>query len=369
METGASKLVAGDEEKRIVSYESGIAALNLEFTDRVPRTEYSVEHYHLPLIKEVTGIDASIEENRERARREFVRKWDYAFVWMTPTGPAIQEYGRTTSMGHATFASGGEDFNHEIHCPFKTLDEVYDFDPNEEYPELDREELVKELNMKYHEQEDLWGEITLTMAGIYPTLFSGLIAIFGWEMLLLAMGQDPKKFDKVIRRYYYWIKQFFDASAETDARVFMSHDDICWTSGPVASPEWYRKSIFPYYKKLWEPVLSSGKKLIFTSDGKYDMFFDDVVRCGANMLVMEPGNDMEGFVRKYGRTCGFVGNADTRILLTGTKEDIYGEVKRCMDIGKKYPGFVMAVGNHIPSNTPVDNALYYNEAYMKLSKR
>jgi len=29
----------------------------------------------------------------------------------------------------------------------------------------------------------------------------------------------------------------------------------------------------------------------------------------------------------------------------------------------------MAVGNHIPPNTPVDNALYYNEAYMKLSER
>jgi len=27
------------------------------------------------------------------------------------------------------------------------------------------------------------------------------------------------------------------------------------------------------------------------------------------------------------------------------------------------------VGNHIPPNTPVDNALYYNEAYMKLSER
>lgn len=149
----------------------------------------------------------------------------------------------------------------------------------------------------------------------------------------------------------------------------MCHDDICWTSGPVTHPEWYRKSIFPYYKKLWEPLIASGKKIIFTADGKYDMFFDDIVSAGANMLVMEPGNDMQGFADKYGKTHGFVGNADTRILLSGTKGDIYKEVRRCMDTGKRYPGFVMAVGNHIPSNTPVDNALYYNEAYMELSKR
>ena len=53
------------------------------------------------------------------------------------------------------------------------------------------------------------------------------------------------------------------------------------------------------------------------------MFFDDIVEAGANMLVMEPGNDMRGFADKYGKTHGFVGNADTRILLLGTKEDIY----------------------------------------------
>ena len=109
--------------------------------------------------------------------------------------------------------------------------------------------------------------------------------------------------------------------------------------------------------------------MIFASDGKSDMFFTDIVECGVHMVVMEPSCDMAGFAEKYGKTHGFVSNADCRILLSGSKEDIYSEVKRCMDIGKKYPGFIMAVGNHIPANTPVDNALYYNEAYLKLSGR
>ena len=78
---------------------------------------------------------------------------------------------------------------------------------------------------------------------------------------------------------------------------------------------------------------------------------------------------MAYIAEKYGKTHSFIGNADTRILLRGSKEDICNEVKRCMDIGKKYPGFFMAVGNHIPANTPVENALYYNECYEKLSKR
>ena len=58
-----------------------------------------------------------------------------------------------------------------------------------------------------------------------------------------------------------------------------------------------------------------------------------------------------------------------RILLHGDRDAIRREVKRCMDIGKKYPGFIMSVGNHIPSNTPVDNCLWYNEFCRELSRR
>ena len=58
----------------------------------------------------------------------------------------------------------------------------------------------------------------------------------------------------------------------------------------------------------------------------------------------------------------------TRVLLNGTKEDIYAEVKRCMDIGKGCR-FLHGCGNHIPSNTPVENAVYYNDVYEELSRR
>lgn len=40
-----------------------------------------------------------------------------------------------------------------------------------------------------------------------------------------------------------------------------------------------------------------------------------------------------------------------------------------MDIGKSCPGFFMAVGNYIPSNTPVDNALWCSEFYEQMARR
>jgi len=38
-------------------------------------------------------------------------------------------------------------------------------------------------------------------------------------------------------------------------------------------------------------------------------------------------------------------------------------------LGKDCPGYFMSVTNMIPANTPVENALYYNEVYEELCWR
>lgn len=188
-------------------------------------------------------------------------------------------------------------------------------------------------------------------------------------MLLLAMGTDPVRFGEMAGRYEKWVRPHFEALAESNIPVVMCHDDIAWTSGPFTSPDWYREYVFPAFRRLWRPILDAGKRLCYTSDGDYSMFFDDIVGCGAHCLVMEPCCDMAGFAARYGKTHAFIGNADCRVLLSGSRGDIRDEVARCMRIGKDCPGFLMAVGNHIPANTPVENCVHYNDAYMELRDR
>jgi hypothetical protein len=357
-----------------MSYESGWKALNQEFSDRVPRTEYSAEN-HWDLIARVTGIDVSDKSNRKKAQQVFLQAWDYAFMWSTlvHSNYLEQNGGRVTKMGHAVYSedqAGSSDYNTHIQKGFTNLDEVYALDPVREYGSFPQEQLIQDFETHERAQRERWGD-TLTMSGVYVSMFSGLIEIFGWEMLLLAMGSDPKRFGKVIDGYFEWVKPFFEAYAKTNIPVMMSHDDLVWSSGPITHPDWYRTYIFPHLKKLWGIIKEAGKKLIFTCDGDFTAFFDDIMEgeVAPDMVVMEPWTNMAEFAQKYGSRCGFVGNADCRILLSGTKEDIYKEVKRCMDIGKAYPGFILAVGNHLPSNTPVDNALYYHDAYLEYSKR
>ncbi len=368
--TAGDRWEPGNKRGNEMGYQDAWAALNMEMPGVIPRTEYSATE-HWPLVKAVTGINVDYKssfETKMRSAKAFMEAWDYGLVWSTMVDDQYLK-GRVTKMGHAEYAAGGVDRDDNVHCPFDSPEEVLAYDPMEELGIYDKKDLRESFESFYAYMSGSYYQDAVNMSGTYITLFSGLISIFGWEMLLYAGGMDRDAFGRVVSRYEKWISQFFDAFAETDIPVMMVHDDIAWTSGPVFHPEWYRKYIFPAYKRLWAPVIESGKRLIFTSDGDYTLFLDDIVACGAHCLVMEPMADMAVFAEKYGKTHAFIGNADTRILLSGSREDIRNEVKRCINIGKSCPGFIMAVGNHIPVNTPVENALYYNEVFEELRCR
>jgi uroporphyrinogen-III decarboxylase len=344
----------------------------------VPRTEYSAER-HWELIQAVTGIAVtpqSSPEDQQAASIAFQKAWNYSFFWCTLLYRGVFGSLRT-DMGHAEYAAGGVDRRDTIFCPFKTPEEVLALDPASAYGLRDplepfgpagHETVVKAFE-KHYQDTCRVRPFGVNMTGIYITLISGLIEIFGWDMMLLAAGTDQKAFGELMNRYAAWVQPYFNALADADVPVVMIHDDMVWTSGAFLRPDWYRQYLFPNLKKLLAPLREAGKVIAFTSDGNYTEFIDDIADAGVSGFVMEPTTDMAYIAEKYGRTHFFIGNADTRILLLGTKAQIRAEVERCMAIGKNCPGFFLAVGNHIPSNTPIENCLYYNEVYEELAKR
>ncbi|MFP4442694.1 MAG: uroporphyrinogen decarboxylase family protein [Spirochaetia bacterium] len=353
-----------------MSFEAGWNALHGIKHPYVSRTEYSAQN-HWPLVKAVTGIDTDKTENRDRARQEFIKAWDYAFMWNILIHRGHLSNGRTVDMGHAVYSENEEgkgDYREKGNNVWEDLDEAYSIDFFKEYGTLPHKEIVNQFNDHYRESCDRWPD-TVNMTGIYITLISGLIEIFGWETLLLLLGSDKERFSKLIDRYAEWIRPFFDALKECESEIVMVHDDMVWTSGPFFDPAWYRSSIFPHTGKHIRMLKDAGKTVIFTCDGTYTEFIDDIADWGVDSMVMEPTTDMSAVAKRHGSRVGFVGGVDTRVLLSGSPDEIDGAVKQAMEIGKEYPGFIIAVGNHIPQNTPVESALRYQEAYLKYRNR
>jgi Uroporphyrinogen decarboxylase (URO-D) len=352
-----------------MSYEDGWAALNLEKPKRIPRTEYSAE-MHWDLIEAVTGMAVAVDSSGElkrRAANAFMQAWHYDFFWSTLIDE--HEFGRfITDMGHAEYAAGGVDRRDALACPYKDPEEVLNFDFYENLGVKDKPTLIRRFEQHYQSNCQAHPD-GVNMTGVYETLVSAFIQLFGWEMLLTAAGTDPQRFGGLANRYAAWVQQYFDALAESNVPVVMVHDDIVWSAGPVFRPAWYRQYVFPNYRRYLAPLLECGKKVLFCSDGNFTTFIDDLAALGFHGFVFEPLTSLEYMVEKYGQTHVIIGNADTRILLRGSKPQIRAEVERCMSLGRDCPGFFMAVGNHIPPNTPVENCLYYNQVYEELCQR
>ncbi len=350
--------------------EDMLAALNLDAPPVVPRTEYSAA-YHWSLIKSVTGIhidSSSTEKERQHATCEFMRRWHYAMQWNTDIGKSIFN-GHCTEMGHAVYSPDGSDYNNQIKQLFDDPTDVYSYDLFEVHGVPDLTSIIQLFDERLLFQESIFPDTCLCMNGIYSTCISGVLDLLGWDTLLMAAGLDPQAFGAFINRYCDWIAYYFQALALCRSPVVMVHDDFVWGNGGFLHPDFYRRYVFPNYRRLLAPLHDTGKKILFTADGDYSEYIDDIASCGINGFVMEPSTNMRYIAEKYGNTHVFIGNADTSILYGGTREDIENEVRRCMNIGKKYPGFVMAVGNHIPASTPVENALWYNECYEKMARR
>ncbi len=184
----------------MMSYEDGWAALCLEMPRRIPRTEYSAEG-HWDLIKAVTGIEvgvASPDEVKRQAASAFAQAWDYSFFWSTLIDS--DELGAYQSdMGHAEYAAGGVDRRDTIRRLFDDPEDVLRFDPWAALGPKDRGELVRRFEEHYR-ANCAYQPGGVNMTGTYISLISGLIALFGWDMLLLAAGTDLHRFGALAHR-------------------------------------------------------------------------------------------------------------------------------------------------------------------------
>lgn len=327
-----------------MSRKIGIDTICLRPTPRLAHTEYSME-YHTTLLPQLAG--------------GLAKAWDFDLLWTVNDGPIDWgKQGRVTDMGHAAYAADGSDERQPQRCPFTAPEEVLEFDPLREYGLPGHRELVRFYENWYQQTQAANPEQVVT-GGYYNTIVSGAIKSFGWEMLLLAAA-DADRFAEVLRRFGRYTARYASAWAETSIEAYIQHDDMVWTQGPFLNPNVYRQVIFPLYKEMWAPLKKAGKKVLFCSDGTFDMFMDDIAACGADGFIFEPTNNLDYVGRRFGKTHCIVGSkVDCRTMAFNS----WAEVKRQMDetlaLAKQCPGFLWAVGNHIPANVSDETCIRY----------
>lgn len=316
-------------------------------TSRWGHTEYSFE-YHKEYLARHTGLS---DDTPDRLRQGMDR-FTFDFIWHTHDGLIDwAKAGRTTDMGHASYAIDASDLRRPKQCPFTTEEEVWAFDAVAEYglPDFDAqvrayESILQAARATFPHQ--------LTTGGYYKTIVSGAIDAFGWDMLLLAASDSARMetvFDSFFRRTLFHMQ----AWAQTSAEVVIQHDDFVWTRGPFMRPDIYREVIIPRYAELWKPIHAAGKKVLFCSDGNFMQFAADIVAAGADGLIFEPCNDFGFMVENFGQTTCLVGSfVDCRDLAAERWEKVQADIDKTLAELERCKGALVAVGNHMPPDIP-----------------
>ena len=246
---------------------------------------------------------------------------------------------------------------------FKTPEEVFAFSPLAKGDFTDWPHVV--MNWDFRDEEALyrrlragfpadWGdrpppEAGAVCTGFYNTMFMWPVLAFGWALFLECCLDD--EFDRIMEEFAELNRRVFRVLARLPVVHAVCHDDIATTRGPVCSPAWMRKHIYPRYEEYFGMLRDAGRRVIFIADGCMDQLADEVFACGAQGLVGEPCTDYRAIAGRHRDVC-LAGEGDNRVLSRNRPEEIDAMVRGMLATARECPGYMMCVGNHIPWNLP-----------------
>lgn len=255
---------------------------------------------------------------------------------------------------------------HDASHRFKDLDDMLKFSPLEQGDftgwnvvvdgDFSSEEVIYERYMQQcgNRTEPTPGKAESVF--FYNTMFMWPMLVFGYQNFML-LCLEPE-FERIMDEFAEINRRVFRAFARLPVNFAVCHDDIVLPTGPVVSPAWMHKYIFPRYEEFWGILKDAGKDVIFMVDGCIDAFVDDVMACGARGIISEPFTDYKAIARKY-ENCFIAGEGDNRVLMRNNPDEIRAMVDSMVETGRMSRGYMMCIGNHIPFNVPPEAIKLY----------
>ena len=358
----------------------------LAFMGLAPKRIPHWEHWSCPDAETfITGID--YYEHPRLCRQRMAELYPFLGLGIpeddTPRPrPAGPEEGQSSWLGadgrrHVRWGDA-ETSHWDWGVRFTSAEEVFAFSPLEqgdfsdipvvESRDYSSEEGLYRAYRKHYPAE--WGdkapEGSATAVSFYNTMFMWPLLTFGWE-LFLETCLDPR-FERLMDEFAQINRRVFRVFARLPVNFVVCHDDIVTSRGPVCSPAWMHKYIFPRYEEFWGLLKAAGKEVIFMADGCMDAFAEDVLGCGARGIISEPYTDYKAIARRH-ENCFLAGEGDNRVLMRNHRDEIKAMVQAMVETGRMSGGYMMCIGNHIPWNVPPAAVKYYLDLSSQMAVR
>jgi len=194
--------------------------------------------------------------------------------------------------------------------------------------------------------------------------FFGLLGEWmGLERLLYMFHDDPNLIEDMMEQICYLETESIKRVVK-DIRVdcALFWEDMAFKTGPLISPDMFRKFMMPRYRKVTNILHSSGVDVTFIdSDGNLNELIPLWLECGINScwpLECAAGNDAVALRKKYGKDIILAGNIDKRALLKGRdaiRQEVMSKVPFLLESGGYFP----SVDHLVPPDVTLENYRYF----------
>ncbi len=151
-------------------------------------------------------------------------------------------------------------------------------------------------------------------------------------------------------------------------------DDLGSQSGPLFSPDLYRKLLKPRQKILFDTLKKNHDvKILYHTCGSVVDFIPDLIEVGVDILnpvqTSASGMEADKLKKEFGKDICFWGGIDTQqVLPFGSPQDVKDEVKRKIESLASGGGYVVAAIHNIRPEVPPENIIAMIEAAKEYGK-
>ena len=192
----------------------------------------------------------------------------------------------------------------------------------------------------------------------------------GMENLSLMFYDNPELVKEIINYISDFVcKTIEKAVNEVKFDFALIWEDLGMKTGPLISPDLFKKFCLPAYKKVTDFLKSHGIDVIMVdSDGNNDVIIPLWLEGGVNGLYpLEVAADTDAVElrKKYGKKLILMGNIDKRAFRK-TKKEVEEEVMKKVPFLIKEGGYIPFVDHSVPPDVPFENFKYYLELVKNL---
>jgi len=185
----------------------------------------------------------------------------------------------------------------------------------------------------------------------------------GVENLLYLFYDDPVFVEDMMEQVCYLELECVKRVVK-DIKVDFVYfwEDMAFKTGPLISPDMFRRFMLPRYKKVTDLLRANGVDVIVVdSDGNIDELIPLWLEGGVNgfwPLEVAAGMDAVAVRKKYGRDAILFGNIDKRALMkdkAAVREEVMSKVPFLLEQGGYFP----TVDHQVPPDVPFENYVLF----------